>query len=212
LEEIIMALFTTSFDSDNISLGPCFVYWKGVNDVSFRHVGHTYGGVSVSITQKSYDLKSDQYGETPVRAVDGGVSIEATVNMTEMTFANLKMMFVTATDQTTFLTFGKPVGGALNFGQLILEPTDGTDVWHLYRAAANFNTAVEVSYTADKQRVFACKFIGMIDDSRTSGDQLFRVGAGYDTTGVSASRSPSVSASVSASRSASVSASSSTSA
>jgi len=205
-----MALFATSFDSDNISLGPCFVYFKGATDPIFRHVGHTYGGVSVSVTQKSYDLKSDQYGDTPVRAVDGGVTLEATVNLTEMTFDNLKMMFTTATDvggAGATLTFGSPVGTSLVFGQLILEPTDGSEVWHIYKAAANFNSAIEVSYTVDKQRVFACKFIGMIDDSRASGDQLFRIGTTYDITGTSASVS--ASASRSPSRSASVSASSS---
>jgi len=208
-----MPLFTTSFDSDNISLGPCFVYFKGPLDAEFRHVGHTYGGVSVAVTQKSYDLKSDQYGETPVRAVDGGVTCEATVNLTEMTFENLKMMFTTASELgNDTLTFGSPVGTSLVFGELILEPTDGSEIWHIYKAAANFNSAIEIAYTVDKQRVFACKFIAMIDDGRAIGDQLFRLGSGYDQTGQSGSSSGSTSASTSTSRSPSVSASSSPSA
>ena len=166
-----MALFATDFDSDNISLGPCFVFWKGPTDLSFRHVGHTFGGVSVSITQTAYELKSDLYGDTPVRVVDGGVRIEVTVNMTETTFDNLKMLFSSATDGTpaTYLTFGKPVGGEINTGELILEPTDGSEVFHLYNAAANIGEAVEISYTTENQRVLACKFVGLIDDSRASG-------------------------------------------
>jgi hypothetical protein len=176
-----MALFATDFDSDNISLGPCFVFWKGPLDVSFRHVGHTFGGVSVSITQTAYELKSDLYGDTPVRVVDGGVRLEITVNMTETTFDNLKMLFSSATDETTYLTFGKPVGGAINTGELILEPTDGSEVFHVYKAAANIGEAVEISYTTENQRVLACKFVGLIDDTRTSGDQLFRIG-GWDST------------------------------
>jgi len=176
-----MALFATDFDSDNISLGPCFVFWKGPLDVSFRHVGHTFGGVSVSITQTAYELKSDLYGDTPVRVVDGGVRLEITVNMTETTFDNLKMLFSSATDETTYLTFGKPVGGQINTGELILEPTDGSEVFHVYKAAANIGEAVEISYTTENQRVLACKFVGLIDDGRTSGDQLFRIG-GWDST------------------------------
>lgn len=209
-----MPLFATNFNSENISLGPCYVYFKGPLDAAFRHVGHTFGGVTVSVTQKAYELKSDLYGDAALKAVDGGVTIEATVNLTEMTFDNLKMLFTTAIEATpgTLLTFGSPVGTELNFGQLILEPTDGSEVWHLYKAAANFNSAIEIGFSPDKQRVFACKFAGMIDDSRAIGDQLFRIGATYDVMGVSASHSASTSPSASTSVSPSVSASTSPSA
>lgn len=176
-----MALFTTNFDSDNIALGPCFVYWKGSGDVDYRHVGHTYGGVTVSITQAAYELKSDQYGDTPVRVVDGGVKVEVTANLTEATSDNLQMLFSSATEDGGILTFGKPVGGQLNTGELILEPTDGSDIFHIYKAGANIGSAIEIGFTTDKQRVFACKFMALIDDSRDSGDQLFRIG-GWDST------------------------------
>jgi hypothetical protein len=175
-----MALFDLEFSNDNISLGPCYVYWKGPLDLTFRHVGHTFGGVSVSITQSAYELKSDLYGDTPVRVMDGGIRLEATVNMTETTFENLKMLFSSATDETTYLTFGKPVGGVLNTGELILEPTDGSEVFHIYSAAANIGEAVEISYTTENQRVLACKFVALMDDSREEGDQLFRIG-GWDS-------------------------------
>jgi hypothetical protein len=176
-----MTLFATNFDSDNISLGPCFVYWKGPTELTFRHVGHTFGGVNVSIQQKAIELKSDQYGDTPVRTIDAGITINATVNMTEKTFDNLKMLFSSAEEDGSILKFGKPIGGQINTGELILEPTDGSEVFHIYKAAANIGKAVEIAYTADKQRVFACEFAGLIDDTRESGDQLFRIG-GWDST------------------------------
>jgi|PlaIllAssembly_1097288.scaffolds.fasta_scaffold00072_8 hypothetical protein len=165
-----MTVYTTAFDSDNISIGPAYVYFAG------RHVGHTYGGVSVSITQNVYELKSDQYGETPVKVLDAGLALEITVNLTEATFANLKMLFASAVDNTTFLTFGKPVGGAIGTGALVLEPIDGSDIFQVYKAAPNIGGAIEIGFTTDNQRVYACKFVGLIDDSRPSGDQLFRIG------------------------------------
>jgi hypothetical protein len=165
-----MSLYPTAFDSDNISIGPCYVYFDGT------HVGHTYGGVSVSITQNVYELMSDQYGETPVRVLDGGLAIECTANITEATFANLKILFASAVDQTTYLTFGKPVGGTITTGELVLEPTDGSEIFQIYKAAANIGEAIEIAFSTDAQRVYATRFVGLIDDTRTSGDQLFRIG------------------------------------
>jgi hypothetical protein len=170
-----MSVYPTAFDSDNISIGPCNVYFAG------RHIGHTYGGVSVSLTQNVYELKSDQYGETPIRVIDGGLVLEVTVNLTESTFDNLKMLFASATDQTTYLTFGKPVGEAISTGELVLEPTDGSDVFQIYKAAPNIGGAIEIAYTTDNQRVYQCRFVGLIDDARPTGDQLFRIG-GFSST------------------------------
>jgi len=167
-----MATYNLAFDSDNISIGPAYVFFAGV------HLGHTYGGVTLSLTQNVYELKSDQYGETPVRTVDAGLVLEATVNMTEATFANLKVLFASATDETTHLTFGKPVGEAITTGELVIEPIDGSNIIQIYKAAPNIGGAIEIAYTTDNQRVMSCKFSGLIDDARTSGDQLFRIG-GY---------------------------------
>jgi len=165
-----MSVYALAANADNISIGPCHVYFNGA------HIGHTYGGVTVSVTQSVYELKTDQYGDTPVRVLEGGLKLEVTVNMTEATFANLKTLFASATDKTTYLTFGKPVGAEINAYELVLEPTDGSSIIQIYKAAPNIGGAIEIAYTTDKQRVFACKFSGLIDDARSSGDQLFRIG------------------------------------
>jgi hypothetical protein len=162
--------YALAANADYISIGPCHVYFSG------RHLGHTYGGVTVSVTQSVYELKTDQYGETPVRVLEGGLRIEVTVNMTESTFTNLKVLFASATDNTTYLTFGKPVGAAITTAELVLEPTDGSSLIQIYKAAPNIGEAVEIAYTTDKQRVYACKFVGLINDARAEGDQLFRIG------------------------------------
>jgi len=170
-----MPQYPLVFDSDNISIGPCYVYFAGV------HIGHTFGGVTVSITQNTYELKSDQYGETPLRVLDAGLVMEVTVNMTESTFANLKLLFASAVDETTYLTFGKPVGEVVSTGELVLEPIDGSEIYQVYNAAPNVGGAVEIAFTTDNQRVYACRFMALIDDQRVSGDQLFRIG-GFSST------------------------------
>lgn len=165
-----MSVYTLAFDSGNISIGPCYAYFDG------RHLGHTYGGVTMSVTQNTYELKSDQYGETPVRVLDAGLVLEVTVNMTESTFENLQVLFASAINQTTFLTFGRPVGEPVTTAELVLEPIDGSEIIQIYNAAPNVGGAVEIAYTTDNQRVYACRFVGLIDDTRPSGDQLFRIG------------------------------------
>ena len=165
-----MPQYPLVFDSDNISIGPCYVYFAGV------HLGHTFGGVTVSVTQNTYELKSDQYGDTPLRVLDAGLVMEVTVNMTESTFDNLKILFASAIDQTTYLTFGKPVGEVVTTGELVLEPIDGSEIYQIYNAAPNVGGAVEIAFTTDNQRVYACRFVALIDDQRVSGDQLFRIG------------------------------------
>lgn len=165
-----MSQYPLAFDADNISIGPCYVYFDGT------HIGHTFGGVTVSVTQNTYELKSDQYGETPLRVLDAGLVMEVTVNMTESTFANLKILFASATDETTHLTFGKPVGEPVTTGELVLEPIDGSEIYQIYNAAPNVGGAVEIAFTTDNQRVYACRFVALIDDQRDSGDQLFRIG------------------------------------
>jgi hypothetical protein len=174
--------YAKAFDSANISIGPAFIYYNGV------HLGHTYGGVSVSITQNVFELKSDQYGETPVRTQDAGVSIDVTANLTESTFANLQVLFASASlvseDEgppliTEHLEFGKPIGGSITAYPLIVEPTDGSDIITIYKAAPNIGSAIEIAFNNESQRVYATTFKGLIDDSRAEGDQLFRIG-GYD--------------------------------
>lgn len=165
-----MTVYATEFSSENISIGPAYAYFKGV------HVGHTFGGVSISITQNTYELKSDQFGDTPLKVMDAGLVAEITVNMTEATFANLKILFASATDETTYLTFGKPVGEEVSSGELVIEPIDGSEVYQFYKAAPNIGGAVEIAFTTDNQRVLACKFVALIDDARDSGDMMFRIG------------------------------------
>lgn len=168
----------TDFTKENIKIGPAYIYWNG------RHIGHTYGGVSISITQNVYELKSDQYGEIPLKVIDAGIRIEVTANFTEHTFANLQILFSTGTlvvGNNDYMTFGKPVGSdEVSSGILIIEPTDSSEPFIIYNAAANIGEAMEIGFTVDNQRVYACKFVGLIDDARTSGDQLFRIG-GYSS-------------------------------
>lgn len=161
-------------DSDNIQIGPCYAYYDK------RHLGLTYGGVTISITQSAYEIKSDQYGDTPIRNIDGGLKIEVTVNMTESSFDNLKVLFSSYTDNTTYLTFGKPVGTVISGKELVLEPADGSSIYQIYNAVPNIGSAIELSYTTGNQRVYACKFVGQIDLTRVEGDQLFRIG-GYSS-------------------------------
>jgi hypothetical protein len=68
------------------------------------------------------------------------------------------------------------VGTEITGQELVLEPTDGSSIIQVYNAVPNIGGAIEIAYTTGNQRVYACKFAGLIDVTRTSGDQLFRIG------------------------------------
>ena len=173
----------TSFNVENLAVSPCLVYFKGPSDQTYRHVGHTFGGVEVSMTQSAVECKSDEYGEAALKSVDSGTKMSVTAHLAEATFANLQMMFTTAqavgTGNKEYMTFGMPVGTELITGDLVLQPTDGSSMFRIYRAAANVGSAINVTYDSTKQRVYPCKFDALIDTTRMSGDQLYRIGGVY---------------------------------
>ena len=170
----------TNFNVENLAVSPCLVFFMGPEDTVYRHVGHTFGGVEISITQGAVECKSDEYGEAALKTVDSGIKMSVTAHLAEATYKNLAMMFTTAkavgSGDKEYMTFGMPVGTELITGDLVLQPTDGSSMFRLYRAAANVGSAINVTYDSTKQRVYPCKFDALIDTNRTSGDQLFRIG------------------------------------
>lgn len=70
-------------NTENISLGVCDVTFDTVD------LGATKGGVEVTITTETYQVKIDQYGETPVKDVIMGTVIEVKVPLVETDLTKL---------------------------------------------------------------------------------------------------------------------------
>ncbi len=92
--------------STDLELGPCQILF-GVED-NETDLGQSEGGVVVTFETTKVDLKSDQYGDTPIDGVFTGQSVKVTVPLAEITFNNLEL----ALNQTKKVSGGKyGIGG-----------------------------------------------------------------------------------------------------
>lgn len=69
--------------TENVKLGVCSVLFDGVN------LGLTKGGVEVEVATTTYEVKVDQFGETPISELITGRTVTASVPLAETTLENL---------------------------------------------------------------------------------------------------------------------------
>lgn len=159
-----------------INMGPCTVTFNSVD------IGHTEGGVQITIAEKTGEAKVDAAGDAPVAAFDLGASVEAKFKCAEMLNASLDAMsnsnaIITGTATGSGLTkvaWGKPVGTQLSGVLCTFIPIDSakaTKAFHIYKAyIASHNKVLDM--TAEKAATYEVVIRGLYDDSRTSGDRL----------------------------------------
>lgn len=155
----------------------------GVCDVTFNSVllGHTKGGVEVTYTPEIYEKTVDKYGSSPVSATLIGERLEIKVPLAEHTLDNLKVAMPGVTKVTGAsldeLNGGADAGGDLTTYALLLHPraySDTTMDWNIYKAVVA--SAVAVPYKVEDETVFEVTFLAIIDESKPTGEKLFRVG------------------------------------
>lgn len=156
------------------------IYGIGVASLNFNgnYLGATQGGVTAEITHEQYEQVIDAYGSTPVGVYELAVNIIITAMLKEETIAKLLRVLQFGTDDTTKITFGRYVGRAQTGQRLIVLPYD--DSAHdivIYKAVPQINW--NLAYSNDGERVYETKFKGIIDESRSDNDKLFRLDESY---------------------------------
>lgn len=158
---------------NDMELGPCQVLFGP--DGSEVDLGGTQT-VDLSITTSTADLKRDQFGDMAYDKVITGHGATVTVNLTDITFANLAV----ALNQTA-RTNGSDnaVAGTNKVGtklraiaqSLILKKyvsgivsTDEDD-WFIARKAAALAEEVKQTFDATTQRILTVQFYLFFDDS-----------------------------------------------
>lgn len=102
--------------TENVKLGVCNVIFDGVD------LGFTKGGVEVEVQTQTYEVKIDQFGETPISELVTGRSVSATVPMAETTLENLiKIM-----PGSTLVSDGVKATGTITLSTA--SPVDGDTV------------------------------------------------------------------------------------
>jgi len=156
------------------------IYGVGVANLHFNdsYLGATKGDTTINIVETDYDQTIDKYGNTPIAVYNIGINITVTAQLKEETIAKLLRLMQTATDATTKLTFGKQVGTAKTGYRLIVLPYDDNahDVI-VYKAVPRVEW--NLAYNNGVERVYPVIFRGLIDESRSDGDMLFRIDESY---------------------------------
>jgi len=159
-------------------------------------LGATQGGVTVEITQETYKQVIDAYGSCPIRLYEMATAITVNANLKEETLVKLSRIAPCSTYNTTTLTFGRVVGRVIANPELVVQPYDDNfyDIV-IYSAAIELNW--NLVYSNEGERTYTAKFYGIIDDTRTDGDKLFRFDDAYTPSSSSSSHSSSSSSSTS---------------
>lgn len=159
-------------------------------------LGFTREGVEVDLGPEWNPVTTDEYGEGWLDAMMASQQITVTMRLAETTIDLLKSLMEGSTKSTSGPDSKVSVGKSAGFRatdtatQLRVHPIIGTTddadkSQDLVVHKAFVETGPEVAYETAEIRMYEVTFRGLIDPSRTQGDQLFSIGTetvGLDVT------------------------------
>ena len=167
-------------DLTKVRIGACQVFYKS------RDLGHTLGGVELSLDREFKDINVDKYGTTAVDKALTGQNFKAKVTLAQPDFYNLD---VAMPESSAFdgaggldrVNIGTDAGFLLRGegGLLVLHPlnkavSDFSEDINIYIAVSV--ETVEMAYKVDEQRVLAITFQALVSESYDSGRRLGHIG------------------------------------
>lgn len=179
--------------SETINVGVADIFYTPVGGTAPAdeiYLGLTKGGAVLEYEGSYHDITADQTGETTLDSVLIGEKVNAKFSLLDTTLDSIHRAAPTATREqdtsggapiTTAVTFGQAPGLRLGnvAGMLRIHPISaGMDTSFdviIYRAANK--AKLELAWKLDDEWVIPCEYVGIIDDLRMPGDQLFRIGS-----------------------------------
>lgn len=149
-------------DIENVDIGACSLTLGSVD------LGHTIGGVEVSITRETVELKVDQYGGVVDRS-NLNEEVTITVNLAESDLVKLKESFplTKASSSSSRIPFGSEAGTLYRSlaAKLTCHPLNrGVDTSaDIVVPKAIAHSDFTYSYSKEDQKVYAVTFTGLID-------------------------------------------------
>lgn len=160
-------------DVTNVVLGRCEITFNSVD------LGHTKEGTTLTVTTDKREVTVDQFGSTPVAVHTIGQRVEVKVQLAELTLANLNSMIPDSTLESGStvdeVNYGKDAGNAITPYELVLTPQGVSgQVITIWKAVPMGD--VEIAYKTEEETVYEVTFVALIDESKTSGERLMRIG------------------------------------
>lgn len=103
-------------DTNNVKLGVCKIFYGGVD------LGYTKGGVEVTVTTSTKEVKVDQFGETPISEIITGRQVMVKAPLAETTLDNL----IATMPGASLVTGGAKATGTVTF--LTAPPVNGDKI------------------------------------------------------------------------------------
>jgi len=151
----------------NLRLGQCDITYNNVP------IGHTKGGVEITIKNDVTEVTVDKYGSTPVRAFHKGTRIEIKTTLSEYEFTQMEQVINAATKSGSILKIGKIAGTELDGAELLLHPSNAgdtsTDVT-VFKAIIIGDT--KIPFQVDQETVYDVTWLALVslDDADEDGN------------------------------------------
>lgn len=145
-------------------------------------IGHTKGGVEISVAPAIFEKKVDQYGESPVGVVVLGHRIEikayfAESELEQMSKAIAGSLFTNGASKDD-VGIGTDAGAALTPQTLVVHPTDmgaSTDLDWNFAAVVPIGAPTFV-FKTDEERVYEATFLALLKEDGTADEKIVRIG------------------------------------
>jgi hypothetical protein len=151
----------------DVRLGHCTVT-LGTTDL-----GHTKGGVEITIKNDVTETTVDKYGSTPAKAWHKGTRVEVKVVLAEYTNALLKEVLNGAAMSGANMTFGSNAGAKLTGAALTLHPieaADDDDTLDVEIFSVVVIGDVKLAYKVDEETVHEVTFLGLVSEDDADED------------------------------------------
>jgi hypothetical protein len=126
-------------NTENVKIGVCRIYYDG------EDLGYTKGGVSVQASTDTYEVKVDQFGESPISENITARSVTVTAPLAETTLRNMLKIMPGA----SLVTNGAQASGTITFsGQPSADDTITVGATTFtYKAAPTTSVQVKIGST-----------------------------------------------------------------
>jgi hypothetical protein len=163
-------------DVANVKLGVATVTYNSVL------LGHTKGGVEISLVTDKREIMVDEYGSTPVGAYTIGQRYEIKTQLAEHTLALLKSLIPDSTLVTgatkNQVDLGKVAGTVITPYELVIHPTAygtaTTHDWTFYKAIVMGD--ISIAYKTEEETIYEVTFLALIDESKAAGKKIAKIG------------------------------------
>lgn len=163
-------------DFDNVLGGP------GKVQLATTDIGHTQGGITVTITPQNRAVNVDEFGSSACNLRHTGDEVRVTAPFAEWTADVIAEVYDPGSDQlsggsgTGYMGVGRSGGFIYTAQALDVIPLLATEVAKkvsIFRAVAVGELGI--NFSNDSDRIFSVEFMGLVDESKTDGEMIGKI-------------------------------------